>query len=596
MRNDFFRNQCTTKPAAFPQFSGKSSQASKHPPKFYQFLNFRSYDCLTGTRVVYWYCIEIKGETSIMNQQSYQPDRPKSRPFDYDLSSGQSKPAPSPEFEEIFRRAKQRQQQTRPSQPPTPKSAGEPTRPYDPLPFPAATKRTKPVHLETGKTQLERDTTAAVLENVQRRYGGASQTEEHSQSVSVGISAYSAAPSSRRTFPQQSRGEGQQPPRQQTAAVPEQYQYAMEQYQAQQQKQNQSGAKVKNPAADSWEEPAEVSPKEKGNKKKKKKKHRKITCCLIPFLLLVALVVAGIFAFQYYFGGLQTDHTQYTDEELGINSAGLALDEQNITNIALFGVDSREGDDSGRSDATIILSIDQEHGKIKLTSIARDTYCQVPGHGETKLCHAYFYGGPQLAMETLNSNFDLNIRDYATVNFDQMADIIDAVGGVDIEVDENELFYTNSLQNYYVETEGRQPNPIQSTGLVTLDGEQAVCYSRIRKESGGDDARTNRQREVLEALLAKIKTQPIWTWPDLCRQLLPMMETSLDYTDIMWLSISLLGDVQMEMTSFPNENSDASGETISGTWYYVYDLDVAKQQIYDFIYNDILPVQPDTEE
>ena len=102
MRNDFFRNQCTTKPAAFPQFSGKSSQASKHPPKFYQFLNFRSYDCLTGTRVVYWYCIEIKGETSIMNQQSYQPDRPKSRPFDYDLSSGQSKPAPSPEFEEIF--------------------------------------------------------------------------------------------------------------------------------------------------------------------------------------------------------------------------------------------------------------------------------------------------------------------------------------------------------------------------------------------------------------------------------------------------------------------------------------------------------------
>ena len=76
----------------------------------------------------------------------------------------------------------------------------------------------------------------------------------------------------------------------------------------------------------------------------------------------------------------------------------------------------------------------------------------MPGHGETKLCHAYFYGGPQLAMETLNSNFDLNIRDYATVNFDQMADIIDAVGGVDIEVDENELFYTNSLQNYYVET------------------------------------------------------------------------------------------------------------------------------------------------
>ena len=170
------------------------------------------------------------------------------------------------------------------------------------------------------------------------------------------------------------------------------------------------------------------------------------------------------------------------------------------------------------------------------------------------------------------------------------------MGGVEIEVDENELYYTNSLQNYYVVTEGRDPNPIEQTGLVTLTGEQAVCYSRIRKESGGDDARTNRQREVLEALMNKIKAQPIWQWPELCRQLLPMMETSLDYTDIMWLSTALLGDVQMEMTSFPNENSDAAGEYIGDVWYYVYDLDVAKQQIYDFIYNDIPPVEPTTEE
>lgn len=526
-----------------------------------------------------------------MNQQPYDANRPRSRPYDFDLASGQSKPAPSPEFEEIFRRAKQHQQQVRQQQNKKP-AADQPTQPYNPLPFPSAPKRTKPVHLENAQTPLERDTTAAVMKNVQQRYGGwagssysgAGGYRQPSEQARARTAAPQNPPSSRQTSSHASSA----------APVPEQYQYAMEQYQAQQSKGERSSKKGAKAHREKPEE--ELSPKTKGGKKKKKKKHRKITCCLIPFLLLVALIVAGVFAFQYYFGGLQTDHTQYTDEELGINAAGAALDERNITNIALFGVDSREDDDSGRSDATIILSIDREHGAIKLTSIARDTYCEVPGYGQTKLCHAYAYGGPQLAMATLNTNFDLNIRDYATVNFDQMANIIDAVGGVEIEVDENELYYTNSLQNYYVVTEGRDPNPIEQTGLVTLNGEQAVCYSRIRKESGGDDARTNRQREVLEALMNKIKAQPIWQWPELCRQLLPMMETSLDYTDIMWLSTALLGDVQMEMTSFPNENSDAAGEYIGDVWYYVYDLDVAKQQIYDFIYNDILPVEPTTEE
>ena len=522
-----------------------------------------------------------------MNQSSFDPGRPKSRPYDYDSATGQSKPAPNPEFEKIFRRAKQHQQQIRRQQNQA-LADQQPTKSFDPLPFPSAPKRTKPVHLEAGQSQLERDTTAAVMQNVQRRYGGGSSSRPGIPPANAGSSARTAP----RQAPPPRQASSSRPASSSRQAVPDQYQYAMEQYQARQQKA--SGRPSSGKTAKGTRMSQEEAPSPQGkSKQKKKKKHRKLTCCLIPFLLLVALVIAGIFAFQYYFGGLQTDHTQYTDSELGINAAGAALDQRNITNIALFGVDSRDDDDSGRSDATLILSIDKEHGKIKLTSLARDTYCEVPGHGKTKLCHAYAYGGPQLAMETLNTNFDLNIRDYATVNFDQLADIIDAVGGVEVEVDDNELYYTNSLQNYYVVTEGRAPNPIQSTGLVTLNGEQAVCYSRIRKESGGDDARTNRQREVLEALMVKIKAQPIWKWPDLCRQLLPMMETSLDYTDIMWLSTILLGNVEMEMTSFPNQNSDASGDYIGDTWYYVYDLDTAKQQIYDFIYNDVPPVQPE---
>ena len=123
-----------------------------------------------------------------MNQSSFQPDRPKSRPYDYDSATGQSKPAPNPEFEKIFRRAKQHQQQIRRQQNQA-LADQQPTKSFDPLPFPSAPKRTKPVHLEAGQSQLERDTTAAVLKNVQRRYGGGPSSRPGIPPANAGRSA-----------------------------------------------------------------------------------------------------------------------------------------------------------------------------------------------------------------------------------------------------------------------------------------------------------------------------------------------------------------------------------------------------------------------
>ena len=231
-----------------------------------------------------------------MNQSSFDPGRPKSRPYDYDSATGQSKPAPNPEFEEIFRRAKQHQQQIRRQQNQA-LTGRQPTQSFDPLPFPSAPKRTKPVHLEAGQSQLERDTTAAVMQNVQRRYGGGSSSRPGIPPANAGRSA--------RTAPRQAP-----PPRQTSSsrqassrqAVPDQYQYAMEQYQARQQKD--SGAPASGKAAKGARTAREEPPSPQGKSKQKKKKHRKLTCCLIPFLLLVALVIAGIFAFQHYFGDL----------------------------------------------------------------------------------------------------------------------------------------------------------------------------------------------------------------------------------------------------------------------------------------------------
>ncbi len=325
----------------------------------------------------------------------------------------------------------------------------------------------------------------------------------------------------------------------------------------------------------------------KNKKKKKPHRGRKILISVLSVLLIIGI---GLFVlFQYYFGGLQTDEEfkDKTNSELGIDEEiAAALNQKGVTNIALFGVDARGDSDAGRSDTTIILSLDWDHSKIKLTSIARDTYVPIDGHGETKLNHAYSYGGAELAIKTLNENFDLNIRDYVTVNFDQMAEVIDEVGGVTVEVTEDELYYTNEL----IDRDEPGTPHIQSAGKVKLTGKQALCFSRIRHNVGGDDARTSRQRMVLEALFEEAKNLSVTEYPGFIKTLLPMVKTSLNYTDcIKMASIMLKSGIAMEMVGFPHEYSEAEGQIINGTWYYVYDLELASDMIHKFIYEDIHP-------
>jgi LCP family protein required for cell wall assembly len=338
-----------------------------------------------------------------------------------------------------------------------------------------------------------------------------------------------------------------------------------------------------------FETPLYHEPDKMPKKVKKKKPHRgrKIAITVLSVLLIVGI---GLFVFfQYYFGGLQTDEDfkDKTNSDLGIDEdIAAALNQKGVTNIALFGVDARGDSDAGRSDSTIILSLDWDHSKIKLTSIARDTYVPIDGHGKTKLNHAYSYGGAELAIKTLNQNFNLNIKDYVTVNFDQLAQVIDEVGGVTVEVTEKELYYTNDL----IDRDEPGTPHIKSAGKVKLTGKQALCFSRIRHNVGGDDARTGRQRLVLEALFKQAKELNVTQYPGFAKALLPMVKTSLNYTDCIKLaSIMLKPGISMEMVGFPHKYSEAGGQTINGTWYYVYDLDLASDMIHKFIYDDVHP-------
>ncbi len=323
-----------------------------------------------------------------------------------------------------------------------------------------------------------------------------------------------------------------------------------------------------------------VPPKKSPKKKKRKRKNR--------FLRFVAVTLSVILVFlvAFYFYGYsllnKIERTPLDTEDLGINTSNYS----GVKNIALLGLDTREDNNSGRSDANVILTIDKKHGKIKLTSIARDSRVAVAGHGMDKLTHAYAYGKSQLAVKTLNENYGLEITDYVTMNFFELARVIDFIGGVTLDVDEAEF---KELNSYVFPTTdfGDLPCPdLEAPGVQLLNGAQAVCYARIR-HTDGDIQRGNRQKEVLTAMFAEVKKMNPLKLPELASMVVEECETSLSTNDIISLGIwAVLSGPEFEQLSIPNDNVKGYGKTISGAWCYIYDLKAAEEEIKDFIFEE----------
>ena len=328
---------------------------------------------------------------------------------------------------------------------------------------------------------------------------------------------------------------------------------------------------------------------------KKTKKYAWIKWVVIAVIVLLIAAGAGYVASIL---GSYT-HQELDKDDLGISSndeSGLQDDgSTDIVNIALFGVDTRTQGEKTRSDSMMILTIDKKHNKIKLTSLMRDTYVAIEGHSNTKLTHAYYYGGPQLAVKTINQNFGMNITEYATVNFQGMAEIIDAVGGVEIDITEAERQNANKSikeQAAY----GMEPDYIEKAGLQTLTGTQAVAYARIRYVGNADFERTDRQRRVMEQLFNKALDMNPLQYPEFARKLLPYVETSLDIGEILDLSTIMLRDVSMEQLRIPmDEHLIGSGSIrdSSGGSCLNVDLEAATKTIQEFIYDDIDPNAPE---
>lgn len=297
----------------------------------------------------------------------------------------------------------------------------------------------------------------------------------------------------------------------------------------------------------------------------------------ITLAVLLVILAAVYAAFTHLVGGLNRQDVD--DEGLSVNKELEQYEEMGIMNIALYGIDSSNPENIGRSDAIMIASINGKTGAVKLISIARDTYVDVPEHGKTKINHAYAYGGAELALQTMNENFGLDVTDYVSVNFDSLADVIDEMGGVELEITDAER---REINNYLLRGER-----LQESGMVQLNGPQAVSYSRIRN-IGGDVMRGERQRRVLQCLFQKALTINPLSYPSYVRKFSPMVETSLSNDEILKLaSVAIRHSLSLEQAGLPNEYIASEGQTINGVWYYVYDIPQAADMLQQFIYHDV---------
>lgn len=288
---------------------------------------------------------------------------------------------------------------------------------------------------------------------------------------------------------------------------------------------------------------------------KKKNKGLKI---FLRVLIVIIVIILGIAIAGYSFvhNKLSKMKTEYIDKTaIGISEE--AKDSlKGYRNIALLGIDSR-ADDYGtgnRSDCIIIASINEKTKEVKLLSVYRDTYVYVTENGNKKLdkiTHAYSYGGAQNTLKSLNEALDLNITEYVTVNFDAVIAAVNALNGVEIDITSEELKYINDYIDATSQSSGVKSSHLSKAGRQTVDGVQAVAYSRIRYTAGGDYKRTERMRTVVTAMAKKAKTLNIGQLNKLADEILPRVSKNIENNDIIALIPSALSFDITESLGWP---------------------------------------------
>ncbi len=312
-----------------------------------------------------------------------------------------------------------------------------------------------------------------------------------------------------------------------------------------------------------------------GGKKKKKKKHRlRFVLELIVILILALGIAAAAFLSRM-------DREKLNDilVNSGVTSSG-------YRNIAIFGVDSREGElDAGtRSDTIIIASINNKSGDIKLVSVYRDTYLDNTDGTYRKATEAYEAGGPSLAVNMLNKNLDLDIKDYVTVDFEAVIEAVDELGGVEITLTDEEVTWLNAYLIETSEVTGRSYTEVPYAGTQNLTGIQAMAYCRIRYTEGWDYRRTERQREVLTQIFKKAQSQGVASLASVINNMMPYIATSLSNTELLSLASGISKYEITDSQGFPFNSTTA--DLAAGDCVVPINLADNVTQLHELLFNE----------
>lgn len=280
-------------------------------------------------------------------------------------------------------------------------------------------------------------------------------------------------------------------------------------------------------------------------------------------------------------------------ETTELDSEALSISEEakergtGYLNVALFGVDSRDNELDGdtRSDTIMIASLNRETMEVKIVSVYRDTLMEQKDGTLNKANSAYSFGGPEDALAMLNKNLDLDIEHYVTVNFNALIDVIDAVGGIEIDVQEEEISYICGYATEIMKVTGKVSPGVTEPGLQTLNGVQATAYARIRYTAGDDFKRAERQRDVLTKIIEKLQGASLAQINKIIDEVFPEVSTNFTLTEILEYAKDAFDYQLGETTGFP---FDKSTDTLANVGSVVIPVTLSSnvEQLHKFLYGE----------
>ncbi|MDI9497170.1 MAG: LCP family protein [Bacillota bacterium] len=288
---------------------------------------------------------------------------------------------------------------------------------------------------------------------------------------------------------------------------------------------------------------------------------------------------------------LPTEYAPLSDSDLAIIAEDVLaaseddtelMSDSNVINIMLIGTDNRERGQYRLSDSMILLSINRSKGKIVMTSLMRDIYAHIPGRGNTKLNAAVAVGGPNLLLQTVRNTFKIDVQQYMMVDFYSLAEIIDVLGGISINVSAAEVSEINKHVRQFAP--GREL--LSGSGQMLLNGPQAVGYARIRKVGHADFQRTERQRTVLTQIINKTKSSSVATLNNLLNSILPRIQTNISKgTFLEYLTIApTVLNYQVSQLRIPAQGA-YTGASFPGIGdSLVIDINKAREALFSSIY------------